>query len=191
MCPRSETFLPWGGHQKPGMGSLSSWVDNCEKMVTIIISILTLWWQKKCWISEIFQGLRPNYRIIATLISLPKVLNSLWPGDTIWQQRSGSTLAQVIACWLMAPSHYLNQCWLIISMVQWHSYEGQHCPRHGSPYSIQCKCLDFQGALAAPFHVDRGRISQNEGKWAHRPLPGQGGPPIEWFFINNSFGGLS
>ena len=22
-------------------------------------------------------------------------------------------------------------------------------------------------------------------------LPGQGGPPIEWFFINNSFGGLS
>ena len=27
-----------------------------------------------------------------------------------------------LACWLTAPSHYLNQCWLIISEVQWHSY---------------------------------------------------------------------
>ena len=50
-------------------------------------------------------------------------LNSLWPSDTIWQQRSGSTLAQVMACCLTAPSHYLNQCWLIISKVQWHSSE--------------------------------------------------------------------
>ena len=42
----------------------------------------------------------------------------------IWQQRSGSTLAQVMACCLTAPSHYLNQCWLIISKVLWHSSEG-------------------------------------------------------------------
>ena len=45
--------------------------------------------------------------------------NSFWPSDTIWQQRSVSTLAQVMACCLTAPSHYLNQCWLIISEVQW------------------------------------------------------------------------
>ena len=48
-------------------------------------------------------------------------VNSLWPSDVIWRQRSGSTLAQVMACCLTAPSHYLNQCWLIISEVQWHS----------------------------------------------------------------------
>ena len=53
----------------------------------------------------------------------PQCVNSLWPSDTIWRQRSGSTLAQVMACCLMAPSHYLNQCWLIISKVQWHSSE--------------------------------------------------------------------
>ena len=29
-----------------------------------------------------------------------------------------------MACCLMAPSHYLNQCCLIISKVQWHSIEG-------------------------------------------------------------------
>ena len=46
------------------------------------------------------------------------VSNSLWPSDAIWghttRHRSGSTLAQVMACCLAAPSHYLTQCWLII-----------------------------------------------------------------------------
>ena len=50
--------------------------------------------------------------------------NSLWPSGIIWQQGSRSTLAQVMACCLMAPSHYLNQCWLIISEVLRHSTEG-------------------------------------------------------------------
>ena len=49
-------------------------------------------------------------------------INSLWPSDAIWRQRSRSTLAQVMACWLTAPSHYLNQCWLIITKVLWHSF---------------------------------------------------------------------
>ena len=40
-------------------------------------------------------------------------LNSLWPGDTMWPYRTGSKLAQVMAYNLMAPSHYLNQGWLI------------------------------------------------------------------------------
>ena len=42
----------------------------------------------------------------------------------IWQHRSGSTLAQVMACCLTAPSHYLNQSWLIIMEVLWYSLEG-------------------------------------------------------------------
>ena len=50
--------------------------------------------------------------------------NPLWPSDTIWRCRSGSTLALVMACCLTAPSHYQNQCWLIISHVLWHSSEG-------------------------------------------------------------------
>ena len=44
--------------------------------------------------------------------------NLLRLSDAIWRHRSGSTLAQVMACCLMAPSHYLNQCWLIISKIQ-------------------------------------------------------------------------
>ena len=53
--------------------------------------------------------------------SFTKKVNSLWPNDAIWWHRSGSTLAQVMACCLTASSHYLKQCWLIISEVQRHS----------------------------------------------------------------------
>ena len=35
----------------------------------------------------------------------PGRINSLWPSDAIWRKRPGSTLAQVIACCLTAPSH--------------------------------------------------------------------------------------
>ena len=50
-------------------------------------------------------------------------LNSLGLSDTIWRHKSGSTLAQVMACCLTAPSHCLNQCWLFISEIQWYSSE--------------------------------------------------------------------
>ena len=41
----------------------------------------------------------------------------MWPSDTIWRHRPGSTLAQVMACWVMAPSNYLNQCRRHLSSV--------------------------------------------------------------------------
>ena len=46
--------------------------------------------------------------------------NSSWPSDAIWCHRTWSTWVQVMACCLTAPSHYLNQCWLI-NGVMWHS----------------------------------------------------------------------
>ena len=51
------------------------------------------------------------------------IINSLrlWH---LWWQRSGSTLLQVMACCLMAPSHYLNQCWLLINEVLWYASVG-------------------------------------------------------------------
>ena len=45
-------------------------------------------------------------------------LNSLWPSDTLWWQRSGSTLAHIMA-WFC----HLNQCWLLIGEVLWLSPE--------------------------------------------------------------------
>ena len=55
-------------------------------------------------------------------VTLPQWVNSLGPSDALRRWRSWSTLVQVMACCLTAPSHYLNQCWLImISKVLWNS----------------------------------------------------------------------
>ena len=56
-------------------------------------------------------------------VTWPKWVNSLGPGDAMWQ-RIWSTLVQVMACCLMAPSNCLNQFWLIINEILWHSPVG-------------------------------------------------------------------
>ena len=56
-------------------------------------------------------------------LTIPTAIKSLRPSDDTWQHWSWTTLAQVMACCLTAPSHYLNQCWLIIRGVLWHSSE--------------------------------------------------------------------
>ena len=58
-----------------------------------------------------------------TLISCRGLLNSLWSGDAIWRHGTRSTLAQVMACCLMAPNHYMKQGWLVITKVLWHSFD--------------------------------------------------------------------
>ena len=50
-------------------------------------------------------------------------INSLWPSDAIWWHRSELALPHIMACFLMAPNHYLNQYWLIIKGVLLHSPE--------------------------------------------------------------------
>ena len=47
--------------------------------------------------------------------------NSLWCSDVIWQHRTGWILARLVSCHLTAPSHYLNQCWLLSGEVLCHS----------------------------------------------------------------------
>ena len=76
------------------------------------------------WVFECI-GFFSDYLLLpaASLTNMGR-FKSVGPSDARWRQRSGSTLAQVMACCLTAPSHYLNQCWLIISKVLWHSSEG-------------------------------------------------------------------
>ena len=80
-----------------------------------------------CWC----RGVSRNQGISSNCLGLvnPRPINSLRPSDAIWQHRSGSKLAQVMArChqatshYHQATSHYLSQCWLIISEVLWQSY---------------------------------------------------------------------
>ena len=69
-------------------------------------------------------------------------INSLWPSGAIWRHRSQSTIAQVMACCLMAPSHYLNQCWLIINEVLQLSHKGNFT---GNAHNIR-DWYDFQNS---------------------------------------------
>ena len=50
-------------------------------------------------------------------------VNSLWSSDAIRRQKSVLALAQILARCLAAPSHYLNQCRMVISGVVWYSYQ--------------------------------------------------------------------
>ena len=95
-------------------------------------------WTGECWVIHLLQRQQQFSIRILNLINiflLIKIyvnpqgiymhyLNSLWPSDAIWWQGSRSTLVQVMACCLTAPSHYLNQCWLCITKVQWCLSEG-------------------------------------------------------------------
>ena len=79
--------------------ALYSWINIC-----IYESQRGVWKFKTC-----------NYNKCACNVT------SLWPGEAIWRHATRSTLAQVMACCPQATSHYLNQCWLIIGKVPWHS----------------------------------------------------------------------
>ena len=79
--------------------------------------LATDWWQAITWTDD--DKILSLYGVIR-----PQWVNWSWPSDAKWQHRSGSTLAQVMAHFLMVPRHYLNQCSLIISEVLWPSTEG-------------------------------------------------------------------
>ena len=59
---------------------------------------------------------------VSTYITVWAAVNTLWPSDVIWRHRSGSTWVQIMACCLTAPSHNLNQCWLLINEAMSHSF---------------------------------------------------------------------
>ena len=97
--------------------------------ILCIIYLIVGWWFKliilqwnvykeldnmvSLWPSDAIWGHRSGSALAQVMACYQTAVNSLWPSDAIWQQRSGSTLAQVMACGLTAPSRHLNQCWLI------------------------------------------------------------------------------
>ena len=103
----------------------SKFTDINEELVCFQNNVLGfhIWFQN---FRFIYTNLHPKQEYIQVYVqNFITYINSLWPSDNIWRHKSGSILAQVIACCLTAPSHYLNQCWLIISNVKWHSSKGK------------------------------------------------------------------
>ena len=89
--------------------------------------------------------------MIPCSIMRPQCVNSLWPSDVIWRQRSRSTLALVMACCLMTPSHCLNQCWLMISEVLWHSPDSNFTENTSDIYRwTEFEIYSFETVVKSP-----------------------------------------
>ena len=115
---------------------ISLYVRNTWKDITAVYYgnlNVRLYWQMKsvCYVGPMPNNYSAlvghidsiNVAKLLFLVEYAQWINSLGPSDAIWRSRSWSTLVKVMACCLTAPSHYLNQCWLIISKVLWHSSE--------------------------------------------------------------------
>ena len=85
---------------------------------------MTAWATIHCFIVAILWMKMYHHYNNWTLIFFEKIRLTLWLIAVIWWHKSGSILAQVMASCLTAPSHYLNQCWQIISEVLWHLHGG-------------------------------------------------------------------
>ena len=81
-----------------------------------------------------------------------KYLKYCWTiSDAVRSLRSGSTLAQVIACCLIAHGHYLDHRWLLIKDVLWHSPDSNFTRSAHELKSIKCvRRLHFQIAATSP-----------------------------------------
>ena len=124
-CIIIEMYHSWTGHVILVATAGTTILVPCH----VVKSLLCIWrsgtrrWNLR--VSENQRKMRHLY-ISSTGIQFSNELQwldlppHLWPSDVILWHRSESTLVQVTACCLTAPSHYLNQRWLIISKVQWH-----------------------------------------------------------------------
>ena len=84
-------------------------VENAQKLWP---SATTQW----CIYAYICAYIHQNLYIY---IHMVRGINLLWPSDYKCQQTPPSTLAQVMACCLMAPSLYLNKRLIIRGLVAW------------------------------------------------------------------------
>ena len=91
---------------------LKSWIDN---RIDLFSQYQACWWSSTVSYKDISMHVYDQVWSYIHAREWHVEGNSLQPGDTIWPHRSGSTLVQVMAWCLAAPSHYLNQRWLIIN----------------------------------------------------------------------------
>ena len=92
--------------------------------------------------TEMRVNIKTRYLCLVSCLSTPEHdINSLWPSDALWWHSTGPTLARVMACFLTAPSHYLNQCWLIVNKAQWYSPEGNFTTENYQSLKLVVNCL--------------------------------------------------
>ena len=91
---------------------------QCQAITCANVNLLSVGSLRRNF-SEIYTKtrLQMHFKMVAILFR-PQCFNTLCSSDTMWWHRSVSTLAQVMAWCLTAPSHYLNQCWFLINFLR-------------------------------------------------------------------------
>ena len=84
-------------------------------------------------------------------------IKSLRPSNAIRWHRSESTFTKVMTCCLMAPSHYLNWYWLLISEVLWHFSE--------SNFTVSAQVTIYNGFEKHTFKIT---TKSSKGYWVKR-----------------------
>ena len=110
------------------------WGSFLRVKLAINLHLLRYWLGGEQVASQYWNQWRRPTSLAQICVTRPKWVNSLWPNDAIWWHRSRSTLVQVMAWCRQATSHYLNQCWLIFSKVQWHSVDS-NLTRDSPPFN--------------------------------------------------------
>ena len=88
---------------------------------------------------------------------------ALWPSDNIQQHSTWSTLAQAMVCCPTAPSHYLNQCCLLISAIL------RHSPKINFAASVRATIL----YNAFENHTFKSATTSPKSQWFKVPLRGE------------------
>ena len=93
----------------------TQWASNGEKV--------SIWWchhvTQYCDITSMGRTglIMSSWLIVIECANWYQLFQPLWPSEAILCHRICSTLAQIIAYWHQAASHYLNQCWSSVRFV--------------------------------------------------------------------------
>ena len=94
----------------------NEWEVDVPWLSIIMITLHKSWWYILNLLRITKKNLHPVSRSNKFKVGPMCYLNPFWSVDIIWWHTSTSILAQAMAC-------YLNQCWLLISEIMWHSSE--------------------------------------------------------------------
>ena len=124
-------LLAWISHNVQVSASEGQLNADCEKCkihpILILIPnmiLLHIIWVSNMHINIAYLCKENSVFSMSAAYNTRLYINWMRPNDAMWQHRTWRKLVQVMAWCLVAPSRYLNKCWLIISEVLWHSPEG-------------------------------------------------------------------
>ena len=106
--------------EKPASGNkvLNSSRNVCQWLRSVVTSNVQGWithqWK---WMVFFFGFCCVSLLCLGCMTDILTRFKPLWPFEDIWRQKSGSSLAEVMACCLTTHGHYLNHFWLVTQQV--------------------------------------------------------------------------